>query len=128
MVDAVVNPDRKMPSPTGHVIGFVDSSAKFQQVLIAILGMGVAEPDIQVYHGQGSIALLQKNRGTFFLGDAEQSVMDLAERILSEEDGYALAIPAGDREEAMRIAKNAQHAGGHSFSYFGTWVAERLTK
>jgi hypothetical protein len=127
MIEAVTNPNQKLPSPEGRAIGFVDTQDEFDAVIAALAEAGVAQENIQVFHGQGSIELLEKNRGKFFLGDAEEQMMDFAVRQL-EVDRYALSIAVHDRDDAMKLAKIAERYGAHSFGYFGTWVNERLTK
>lgn len=127
MIQPVTNPNQTLPSPEGRAIGFVDTPEEYEAVVTALTDAGVAERDIQVFHGEGSIELLEKSRGKFFLGDAEEQMMDFAVRQLAI-DRYALSVAVQDRADAMKLAKIAEHHGAHSFGYYGTWVNERLTK
>ena len=53
------------------------------------------------------------------------SIIQLSMRQL-EQGHYAVAIEVTDHREAEKIASLAAPHGGHSFTYFGTWVTEQL--
>lgn len=123
----VISPQQKLPVLSGRVFGFIPTASEFDAFVSALRAAGVDESHIIWFHGEGSKELMHQNRGTFFLGDAEQSLLDLAAQQL-DAGQYAISIGVADRDQAMRLAKLAERYGGHSFSHYGTWVNERLTK
>ena len=78
-------------------------------------------------YGEDGIQLLQRLKDTsFFFGDAEDSIIQLSIKELSQ-GHYAAAVDVTDHQQAQEIASLAKPHGGHSFSYFGTWVSEQLS-
>jgi hypothetical protein len=66
-------------------------------------------------------------RNTFNFGDGEDAIVDFSIKEL-QAGHYALCIEANDREAALQAVSLAEPLGGHSFSYFGVWMNERLTR
>ena len=64
---------------------------------------------------------------TFFFGDGEDAIMEFALKELRA-GHYAVGVEVKDRASALRVANLTEPLGAHSFSYFGTWVNERLTR
>ena len=71
--------------------------------------------------------MLERLKETFNFGDGEDDIMEFAIKELHA-GHFALGIEAKDRAGAMRIASLSEPLGAHSFSYFGRWVNERLTR
>jgi hypothetical protein len=126
-VEPVDDHGQKMPRPAGRAIGFVDAKFQCDAVTKALSAAGFAESTVFVLHGVDGMRMLERSEGDFFFGDAETDVIQLGIKEL-ENGHFALGIDVRDRDEAMRATSIATQHGGHSFSYFGTWVNERLTK
>ena len=126
-VESVDDHGQKMPQPAGRAIGFVDAKFQCDAVTTALGAAGFAESTVFVLHGLDGIRMLERSEHDFFFGDAESDDIQLGIKEL-ENGHFALGIDVRDRDEAMRATSIATEHGGHSFSYFGTWVNERLTK
>jgi hypothetical protein len=114
---------QRLPSPSGRVIGAVDTKAELDEAESALRTAGFEKNE--VLYGPDGIELMKRLRGVFFLGDEEASVI---ERNIAElEQGhYIIAIHAssGGAKQAAEIA--ASH-GVRSLTHFGMWVNTRLT-
>lgn len=126
-VEPVDDHGRKMPRPAGRAIGFVDAKFQCDAATKALSAAGFAESTVFVLHGVDGMRILERSENDFFFGNAETDVIQLGIKEL-ENGHFALGIDVRDRGEAMRATSIATEHGGHSFSYFGTWVNERLTK
>jgi hypothetical protein len=126
-VEPVADHGQNMPRPAGRAIGFVDAKIQCDAVTKALSAAGFAESTVFVLHGIDGIQMLARSENDFFFGDAESDVIEFGIKEL-ENGHFALGIDVCDRDEAMRATSIATQHGGHSFSYFGTWVNERLTK
>ena len=118
---------QKMPQPAGRAIGFVDDKVQCDTVTKALAAAGFAESTVFVLHGEDGVQMLERSANDFFFGDGESEGIQLAIHELKR-GHFMLGIEADDREEALRATDVATQHGGHSFSYFGTWVNVRLTK
>ncbi len=116
-----------MPLPAGRTIGFVDGKAQCDAVTKALAAAGFAESSVFVMHGLDGIKMLERSEKDFFFGDAESDLIEFGIKEL-ENGHFALGIDVSDRDQAMRATTIATRNGGHRFSYFGTWVNERLTR
>jgi hypothetical protein len=127
MIEPTTYHGQELPIPESRVIGFVDSNEQLQAIAKALNKAGVPESKIRSLHGPDGIQLLEKLREVLFFGDFERAVTDFGLQQL--QDGhYSVSVAVKDRNEALRIANIAQANGGHSFTYFGKWVNEQLTK
>jgi hypothetical protein len=127
MIEPTTYHGQELPIPESRAIGFVDSNEKLQAIAKALNKAGVPESKIRSLHGPDGIQLLEKLREVLFFGDFERAVTDFGLQQL--QDGhYSVSVAVKDRNEALRIANIAQANGGHSFTYFGKWVNEQLTK
>jgi hypothetical protein len=127
MIEPTTYHGQELPIPESRVIGFVDSNEQLQVIAKALNKAGVPESKIRSLHGPDGIQLLEKLREVLFFGDFERAVTDFGLQQL--QDGhYSVSVAVKDRNEALRIANIAQANGGHSFTYFGKWVNEQLTK
>ncbi|HZZ71586.1 MAG TPA: hypothetical protein VFE24_04990 [Pirellulales bacterium] len=116
-----------VPSPSGRVVGFVNTQAECDAIIEALNAVGVPRKKITVLFGQEGLHILERSQGKFFMGDAESETVEFAIQELS--NGHvSFAVDADDRDEASRIAAVITQNGGHTVSYFGPLVAERLTK
>jgi hypothetical protein len=88
---------------------------------------GYAESRIVALKGEDGVDMLKRLQETFNFGDGEDAMIGSSIQEL-QEGHYALGIEAKDRDDAMRIIGLSEPLGAHSFSYFGTWVNERLTR
>ena len=113
-------------APAGKVIGFLDGKAEFEAFTEAVRAAGYPASKITALYGEDGIQLLERLKNTsFFFGDSEDSVIQLSIRELAQ-GHYAAAVDVEDHKQAVQIASLAKPHGGHSFSYFGTWVTEQL--
>jgi len=117
-----------LTAPAGKVIGFLDSKAEFEAFTEALRTAGYPASKITSLYGDDGIHLLEQLREhTFFFGDSEDSVIQLSLKELKL-GHYSVAIEVAGHQQAEELASLANHHGGHSFSYFGTWVSEQLSK
>lgn len=113
-------------APAGKVIGFLDGKAEFEAFAEAVRAAGYPAAKITSLYGDDGIQLLERlKKNSFFFGDSEDSVIQLSIRELKQ-GHYAAAVDVEDHQQAVQIASLAKPHGGHSFSYFGTWVTEQL--
>jgi len=126
-VKPVIDHGQELATPEGQAIGFVDTEAQFAAVAQALKAAGYADSNIIALQGDDGIAMLQRLQNTFNFGDGEDAIMELSIKEL-EAGHYALCIEANDRAAALRVASLAEPLGAHSFSYFGIWMNERLTR
>ena len=118
---------QELATPEGQAIGFVNTKAQFDAVTHALKAAGYADSSIIALQGADGIEMLQRLQKTFNFGDGEDTIMEFAIKELRA-GHYALCIEANDRSAALRAASLSESLGAHSFSYFGTWVNERLTR
>ena len=126
-VEPVADHGQKIAPPQGKVIGFIDGKAEFEAFAEAVQAAGYPAASITSLYGEDGIHLLERlQENSFFFGDSEDSVIQLSIRELWQ-GHYATAVEVTDHEQAVQIASLAKPHGGHSFSYFGTWVSEQLS-
>ncbi len=125
--EPIADHGQKLAPPTGKVIGFIDGQAEFEAFAEAVQAAGYPASKITSLYGEAGIHLLERlKKNSFFFGDSEDSVIQLSIRELGQ-GHYAAAVDVADHEQALQIASLAKPHGGHSFSYFGTWVTEQLS-
>ncbi|HUE73370.1 MAG TPA: hypothetical protein VMP01_21005 [Pirellulaceae bacterium] len=113
--------------PAGKVIGFIDGKAEFEAFAEAVQAAGYPASKINSLYGEDGIHLLERLKDhSFFFGDSEDSIIQLSISELKQ-GHYAAAVDVSDHEQAVQIASLAKPHGGHSFSYFGTWVSEPIS-
>ena len=113
--------------PAAKVIGVIDGTAEFEAFAAAVRAAGFPAAKISSLYGEDGIHLLERlKENSFFFGDSEDSVIQLSIKEL-EQGHYAAAVEVSDHRQAEQIASLAKPHGGHSFSYFGTWVTEQLS-
>lgn len=122
-----VGPGQESSPPAGKAIGFVDSQEQFDAVTNVLEKAGYARSMLVVLRGEPGLDLLEQLQETFHFGDGEDAIMELAKKEL-ELGHYAMGIEAKDRDDALKIIGISEPLGAHSFSYFGRWVNERLTR
>ena len=126
-IQPVIDHGQKLATPEGQAIGFVDTKEQFDAVTKALIAAGYAESKIIALKGEDGVDMLERLQETFYFGDGEDAILDFSIKEL-QKGHYALGIEAKDRDDAMHIASVSEPVGAHSFSYFGTWVNERLTR
>lgn len=126
-VKPVIDQGQELATPEAQVIGFVDTKEQFDAVTQALKATGYADSTIVALRGEDGIDMLERLQETFNFGDGEDAVIEFSIRELKA-GNYALGIEAKDRAGALRVASLLEPLGAHSFSYFGTWVNERLTR
>jgi hypothetical protein len=126
-VQPAIDYGQELPRPEGQAIGFVDTKEQFDAVTHALKSAGYADAKITALQGEDGIELLERLQKTFNFGDGEDAFVESAITELRA-GHYAIRIEADDREGAVRAAGLSEPLGAHSFSYFGTWVNERLTR
>jgi len=126
-IQPLVDHGQKIAPPQGKVIGFIDGKAKFDAFAEAVRAAGYPPEKITSLYGKDGIQLLERLKtNNFFFGDSEDSVIHQSIRELGQ-GHYAAAIDVADHNQAEQIASLSKPHGGHSFSYFGTWVTEQLS-
>lgn len=119
--------EKELASPTGKVIGFIDSTNDFEQFTEAVRKAGFPESSITSLYGEEGIHLLERLQDhSFFFGDSEDNIIQLGIRELAE-GHFATAVEVANHSQAAQVASLAKRFGGHGFSYFGVWVNEQLT-
>ncbi len=126
-VESLENQSPKMPAPTGRAVGFVDTKSQCDAVTQALIATGIPDTKLIVLSGEDGLQRLEHSAQDFYFGDGEIELITLAREELKKSH-YGLFVEVSTREEAERIIAMSTPLGGHSFSYFGTWVNERLTK
>ena len=125
--EPIADHGQKLAPPAGKVIGFIDGKAEFEAFADAVRAAGYPASKITSLYGEDGIHLLERlKKNSFFFGDSEDSVIQLSISELRQ-GHYATAVDVADHEHAVQIASLARPHGGHSFSYFGTWVTEQLS-
>ena len=126
-IKPVIDHGQELATPEGQAIGFVDTKEQFDAVTKALIAAGYAESTIIALKGEDGVDMLERLQETFYFGDGEDAILEFSIKEL-QKGHYALGIEAKDRDDAMHIASVSEPVGAHSFSYFGTWVNERLTR
>jgi hypothetical protein len=127
-VQPLVDHGQTIAPPAGKVIGFIDSKSQFDAFAEEARTAGYPASSIMSLYGEDGIQLLQRLKDTsFFFGDAEDSIIQLSIKELGQ-GHYAAAVDVTDHAQAVEIANLAIPHGGHSFSYFGTWISEQLSR
>jgi hypothetical protein len=126
-VTPVIEDGQRLARPESRTIGFVDTKEQFDAVTQALKAAGYADSSITALRGEDGVVLLEQLQETFNFGDGEDAIMEFAIKEL-QNGHYALGIETKERADALRIANLSEPLGAHSFSYFGTWVNERLTR
>lgn len=125
--EPTVDRGQKLSAPAGKVIGFIDSKAGFDAFSQAVQAAGYPAARITSLYGEDGIHLLERLKtNSFFFADSEDNVIQLSLRELKQ-GHYAVAVEVTDHKQASQIASLAEPHGGHSFTYFGTWVSEQLS-
>ena len=126
-VKPVVDHGQELATPEMQAIGFVDTKEQFDKVTKALKAAGYADSNIIALQGRDGIEMLERLQKTFNFGDGEDAIMEFSIKELRA-GHYALGIEVEDRASALRIVSLSEPLGAHSFSYFGTWENERLTR
>jgi hypothetical protein len=127
VVKPAIDHGQELAAPAGRAIGFVDTKDQFEAVTNALKATGYAEPSIIALKGEAGVNLLERLQEKFNFGDGEDALTEFAIKEL-QAGHYAIGVEAKDRDDALHIASLTEPFGAHSFSYFGTWVNERLTR
>ena len=126
-VTPVIDHGQELATPEGQVICFVDTKKQFDAVTQALKGAGYADSNIIALQAEDGVDLLERLQKKFNFGDGEDAIIEFSIKEL-QEGHYVLGMEAKDRAAASRAANLLEPLGAHSFSYFGTWVNERLTR
>ena len=126
--EPIADHGQELALPAGKVIGFIDSKAEFEAFAEAVQAAGYPASKLTSVYGEDGIRLLERMKeNNFFFADSEDSIIRLSIRELGQ-GHYAAAVDVADHQQAEQIASLAKPHGGHSFSYFGTWVSEQLSR
>jgi hypothetical protein len=126
-VKPIIDHGQTLSRPEGQTIGFVDTKQQFDSVTKALKSAGYAEATISALKGECGVDMLERLQQMFYFGDGEDALLELSIKELGA-GHYLLSVRAKDQEDAVRVAGLSEPLGAHSFSYFGTWVNERLTR
>jgi hypothetical protein len=125
-VKPTVDRGQTIAAPARKVIGILDSKAEFEAFAEAVRAAGYPASKITSLYGDDGVRLLERlKESSFFFADSEDSIIQLSIRELRQ-GHFAAAVDVEDHQQAVQIASLAKPHGGHSFSYFGTWVTEQL--
>jgi hypothetical protein len=116
-----------VPQLADHVMGFVDTQAKCDEVIAALKRIGVAEDRMLVLHGPDGRQFLERMMEGSLWGEEAEAAMKESE-IELREGHFVLCVEAKERDEGLRIALEAKAHGGHGFNHFGRMIDERLTR
>jgi len=124
--ELMVDHGQNLTGPAGKVIGFLDGKVEFEAFVDALPAAGYPATAVTSLFGEDGVHLVERlKEQSFFFADSEDSIIQTAIRELKL-GHYAVAIEVTDRQQAVDIASLAKPHGGHGFTYFGTWVNERL--
>lgn len=126
-VTPVIDHGQELTRPESQAVGFVDTREQFDAVTMALKAAGYADSNIVALQGEDGVDMVERLQETFNFGDGEDAFMESSLKEL-QAGHYAISIKAEDRADALRAASLSEPLGAHSFSYFGTWVNERLTR
>jgi hypothetical protein len=126
-IKPVIDRGQELVTPEMQAIGYVDTKAQFDAVTQALKTAGYADSSIIALQGADGIAMLKRLQQTFNFGDGEDAIVEFSIKEL-QAGHYALVIEVNDRASALQIANLSEPLGAHSFSYFGIWENERLTR
>jgi len=126
-VQPAVDHGQELATPKDQAIGFVNTKEQFDAIAKALQAAGYADSQIIALHGEDGVAMLKRLQITFNFGDGEDAIIQSSIQELRA-GHYAISIETKDREDALNAVALAEPLGGHTFSYFGTWVNERLTR
>ena len=118
---------QELSAPSCQAIGFVDTKEQFDAVTKVLKAAGYAEANIVALKGEDGVDMLERLQETFNFDDGEDALMEFSIKEL-QVGHYAIGVEAKDRDDALQVAGLTEPLGAHSFSYFGTWVNERLTR
>jgi len=125
--ELMVDNGQTLTGPAGKVIGFLDGKVEFEAFTDALPTAGYPATAVTSLFGEDGVHLMERlKEHSFFFADSEDSIIRTSIRELKL-GHYAVAIEVTDRQQAVDIASLAKPYGGHDFTYFGTWVNERLT-
>ncbi len=127
MIQPTTYHGQQLGIPELRVIGFVDTNEKLQAIAKSLNQSGFPDSKIRSLHGPDGIQMLENLRSVLFFGDFERAVADFGVQEL-QNGHYSVSVAVKDRDEAIRVSSIAEANGGHSFTYFGKWVNEQLTK
>jgi len=126
-VKPVIDHGQELATPEGQAIGFVDTKEQFDAVTQALAAAGYVDSTIIALHAEDGVDMLERLQKTFNFGDGEDAIIEMSIKELRA-GHYALGIEAKDRKSAVRTVNLLEPLGAHSFSYFGAWMNERLTR
>jgi hypothetical protein len=127
MIEPTTFHGQELPVPESRVIGFVDTDEKLQTISKRLNEAGFSDSKIRVLHGPDGIQMLEGLREVPFFGDFERAVADFGIQEL-QNGHYSMNVAVKDRDEALHVTNIGESNGGHSFTYFGKWMNEQLTK
>ena len=127
LVASLNDVDQEMPEPQGHTIGFIRSQEQCDAVVKDLLVAGIPGASITILSGDSGIRLFTRMMQGSLWGEAAENLLKDGVIALSHGD-LVIMIEAENREQALLIAKAAEHHEGHGFVYFGELTDERLTK
>lgn len=110
-----------------QIIGFVDTEDQLGAVSQALKGAVFIDTQLFTLRGEEGIGTLKQMQQAFNFGDGEDEFIAFALRELRN-GHFAIGVGVDDRDGGVRVAELAEPLGAHSFSYFGTWENERLTR
>jgi len=117
---------QRLKLPKGYLIGFVDTKAELDECMTALQEGGYRDKESIVLFGEDGQELLKRDDKKFHFGDGEDSILNRASIELTK-GHYLLAVEVEDRDEAVKVVNFLDPLGARRFSYFGTWINERLT-
>lgn len=125
----VNNPEYYMSEPKRQIGCSIPTTEDYESAVKAIIAMGIDVADLKVLHGQEGADILDMSgeHHSFFAGIRRifptinndiMLNMSEVEKVLKA-DGYALAAPAAEREDAKKIAHILLANNATNILYFG---------
>ena len=132
----VNNPNDFMNYPTNRICAIIDNEEDARNTLGAMLRTGIDESNIDIFHGDKGIEILDAEGEKHGLlakikkqlrayGDVENESMLIYEKALKD-GGYVfevLAITDKEKDAVFRIFANNN---GWAINYFGSWYVEAM--
>ena len=124
--------------PTGRVLGVIDDADAAVRAAAALVGDGIAAPDVEVVAGPGAAErlshlgpppnLLSRVVRAFQFLSMDQ-LPDLLVYERAVHDGRAvIAVRVDDRDAMLRVRDRLEAAGAHFINHFGRLSTEELTR
>lgn len=113
-----------MPTPDldpliGHIIGFIDSDEKLEQIQRELWKAGIPQSKILVFRGEQGLRLMDQLRPEISSDDEKDVLNACVDELRFGQIG--LAVEVENHDEARLVSDIAASAHARHFTYFGPW-------